>query len=45
MEAIKEGNGELAEQLAHQHIINAYENMLKNGLMEAYVKGVPEGEG
>ncbi len=36
MEAIKSGNGELAERLAHQHIINAYENMVQNGLHEAY---------
>ncbi len=38
MEAIKAGDGELAEQLAHQHMINAYENMVKNGLREAYAK-------
>lgn len=36
MEAIKAGNGALAEQLAHQHMINAYENMVRNGLHEAY---------
>ena len=36
MEAIKAGNADLAEQLAHQHMINAYENMVKNGLNEAY---------
>ncbi|MCM1026876.1 MAG: GntR family transcriptional regulator [Roseburia sp.] len=36
MEAIREGDGALAEQLAHQHMINAYENMVKNGLHEAY---------
>lgn len=36
MEAIKAGNGELAERLAHKHIINAYENMEKNGLHEIY---------
>jgi DNA-binding GntR family transcriptional regulator len=35
-EAIKAGNADLAEQLAHQHMINAYENMVKNGLHEAY---------
>lgn len=38
MEAIRDGNGELAEKLAHQHMINAYENMVKNGLHEAYEK-------
>lgn len=36
MMAIKEKNADLAEQLAHQHMINAYENMVKNGLHEAY---------
>lgn len=38
MEAIKEKNGEKAEQLANRHMINAYANMLKNGLSEAYEK-------
>ena len=38
MEAIKAGNADLAEQLAHQHMINAYENMVKNGLNEAYAQ-------
>lgn len=38
MEAIKTGNGDLAEQLAHQHMINAYDNMVENGLHEAYVR-------
>ena len=36
MEAIRDKNADLAEQLAHQHMINAYENMVKNGLHEAY---------
>lgn len=36
MEAIKTGNADLAEQLAHQHMINAYDNMVENGLHEAY---------
>lgn len=36
MEAIKAGNAELAEKLANQHMINAYENMVKSGLHEAY---------
>ncbi len=38
MEAIKDGNGELAGQLAHQHMINAYDNMVKNGLHEIFEK-------
>ena len=38
MEAMKAGNADLAEQLAHQHMINAYENMVKNGLNEAYAQ-------
>ncbi len=38
MEAIKAGNADLAEQLAHQHMINAYDNMVKNGLNEAYAQ-------
>ena len=36
MEAIRNKDADLAEQLAHQHMINAYENMVKNGLHEAY---------
>lgn len=36
LEAIKAGNAELAEKLANQHMINAYENMVKSGLHEAY---------
>lgn len=36
MEAIKAKNGDLAEKLAHQHMINAYDNMVKNGLHEVY---------
>lgn len=38
MEAIKSGDAVKAERLAHQHMINAYENMVKNGLHEAYEK-------
>ncbi len=34
MEAIKEKDGERAEQLANQHMINAYENMVNLGLNE-----------
>ncbi len=36
MEAIKSGDADLAEKLANQHMINAYDNMLKNGLLELY---------
>ena len=36
MEAIRDKNADLAQQLAHQHMINAYENMVENGLHEAY---------
>lgn len=36
MEAIKAGNADLAEQLANRHMINAYANMVKSGLHEAY---------
>lgn len=38
LEAIKSGNATLAEKLANKHMINAYENMVKNGLHEAYAK-------
>ena len=38
LEAIRQRDGDLAEQLAHQHMINAYENMVKNGLNEAYAQ-------
>lgn len=33
-EAIKAGDAELAEKLAHEHMINAYENMIRNGLID-----------
>lgn len=36
MEAIKEKDADRAEQLANGHILNAYENMVKNGLYEVY---------
>ncbi len=36
MEAIKENNPDKAEELANQHMINAYENMLDHGLLELY---------
>lgn len=44
LEAIKAGNAKLAEQLANRHMINAYENMVKNGLNEAYGKQEKETE-
>jgi len=36
MEAIKAGDGALAEQLANRHMVNAYENMVRSGFMEHY---------
>ena len=36
MEAIKAGDADRAEQLANKHILNAYDNMVKNGLNEIY---------
>lgn len=36
MEAIKEKDADLAEKLANAHIRNAYANMVKRGLYEAY---------
>ncbi len=36
MEAIKAKDAAKAEKLANMHMINAYENMVKNGLNEAY---------
>ena len=38
MEAIRDKNADLAQQLAHQHMINAYENMVENCLHEAYTR-------
>ncbi len=43
MEAIKAGDADLAEKLANQHMINAYENMVKCGLHEAYEKDCNKG--
>lgn len=40
LEAFKSGDAEKAEQLANRHMINAYENMVKNGLHEAYMKEI-----
>ena len=36
MEAIKEKDADRAEALANRHMINAYENMVQNGLHEVY---------
>lgn len=36
MKAIKAKDADKAEKLANMHMINAYENMVKNGLQEAY---------
>lgn len=38
LEAIKANKPDLAEQLANRHMINAYENMVSNGLDEIYSK-------
>lgn len=38
LEAIKAKNADLAQQLANQHIINAYENMVNNGLHEIFAE-------
>ena len=42
MEAIKAKDKDRAEILAHEHIVNAYDNMVKNGLYEIYDKAEPE---
>lgn len=42
VEAIRSRDGELAEQLANAHIRNAYSNMVKSGLYEAYREKEPE---
>ena len=44
MEAIKSGDADLAEQLANRHMINAYENMVKNGLHEIYANKAADSE-
>ncbi len=41
LQAIKAGDGERAEQLANRHMINAYDNMVKNGLHEEYLDRKP----
>lgn len=38
MEAIKAHDKELAEKLANQHMINAYQNMLQNGLSDIFTE-------
>lgn len=38
MERIKAHDADGAEKLAHQHIVNAYENMMEHDLNEAYEK-------
>lgn len=42
MEAIKAKDGVRAEALANAHMINAYNNMVKNGLNEAFGEKAPE---
>lgn len=44
MEAIKAKDAAKAEELANRHMINAYENMVKNGLDEAYAQKETEKE-
>ena len=44
LEAIKEGNPEKAEQVANKHVMSAYENMVKNGLYEAYANSNEKNE-
>lgn len=39
MEAIKAKDADKAERAANKHIENAYKNMVKNGLKEAYERG------
>ncbi len=36
MEAIRDNNPDKAEEIAHKHMLNAYENMVKNGLLEMF---------
>ena len=38
MEAIRAGNANLAERLASEHMTNAYENLVQNGLYDIYKK-------
>lgn len=39
MEALKAGDGELAQKLAGDHMISAYENMVDNGFISSYDEG------
>ncbi len=41
-EAIKNKKPQEAEQLANKHIVNAYKNMVQNGLYEVYGEEVPK---
>ncbi len=43
MEAIRDGNPEEAERLATRHMINAYDNMVKNGLYHIFETAEDEG--
>ena len=43
-EAIKNKQPQEAERLANQHIINAYKNMVRSGLYEAYGQEPPKEE-
>ena len=38
MEAIRDKNPDLAEEIANRHMLNAYDNMVKNGLLEMLSK-------
>lgn len=40
MDAIKAKDADKAEELAHAHMINAFDNMVKNGLYEVYGESV-----
>ena len=44
MEAIKAKDADKAEELAHAHMINAFENMVKNGLYEVYGESANQSE-
>lgn len=44
MEAIKAKDADKAEELAHAHMINAFDNMVKNGLYEVYGEGANQSE-
>jgi len=41
MEAIKKKDADEAEKLANKHMINAYDNMVKNGLYDIYKEETP----